>query len=238
MHGIEVRRADEPIKLATRTLPAGTFIVPVAQPSARLLRNLLDPAIQMDEKFLREQERRRKKRLGDQIYDMTAWSLPMLFDVEVVTSAQATTAKASPVSTATTDMAVAALPAAKVGYLLPWGSGTAAATVEALQAGIKIRTADEAFTHAGRRYPIGTAIIRVSDNQADLAAKLGAIVTRHARRGRADRQQLGGRRHLAGEQPGGVAEGAAGGPCVGYADAEPVRRAGRATCSSGSSARR
>jgi hypothetical protein len=180
MHGIELKRADEPIKLANRTLPAGTLILPVAQPSSRLLRNIIDPAIQMDEKFLREQERRRKKRLGDQIYDMTAWSLPMLFDLEVVTSAQATTAKASPVSTATTPKAVAALPAAKVGYLLPWGSGTAAATVEALQAGIKIRTADEAFTHAGRRYPIGTAIIRVSDNQADLAAKLGGIVTRHA----------------------------------------------------------
>jgi len=178
-HGIELKRADEPIKLANRTLPAGTLILPVAQPSSRLLRNIVDPAIQMDEKFLKEQERRRKKRLGDQIYDMTAWSLPLLFDLEVVTSAQPTTAKASPVSAAAPESAVAALPAAKVGYLLPWGSGTAAAMVEALQAGIKIRTADEAFTHGGRKYPIGTAIIRVSDNQADLPAKLGAMVARH-----------------------------------------------------------
>ena len=41
--GIEVSRADEPFRLGTRTLPAGTWIVPAAQPSGRLLRNLLDP---------------------------------------------------------------------------------------------------------------------------------------------------------------------------------------------------
>ena len=176
-HGIEVKKAAEAIKLANRTLPAGTLVVPVAQPSSRLLRNIIDPSIQMDEKFLKEQERRRQKRLGDQIYDMTAWSLPMMFDLEVVHSAQATTAKATPVTLG--EKTASPLAAAKVGYLLPWGSGTAAAAVEALRAGIRIRTADEAFTHGGRKYPIGTAIIRIGDNGPDLAAKLGAIVSRH-----------------------------------------------------------
>src|SRR6185503_19156520 len=41
--GIEVRRADEPIKLAARTVPAGAYIVSNAQPAARMIRNLLDP---------------------------------------------------------------------------------------------------------------------------------------------------------------------------------------------------
>ncbi len=67
LHGVEARRALEPIKTAARTLPAGTLIVPLAQPASRLARNLIDPSIQMDEKFIREQERRKRKRLGDQI---------------------------------------------------------------------------------------------------------------------------------------------------------------------------
>jgi hypothetical protein len=179
MHGIEVRRADEPVKAGTRSLPAGTLVVPVAQPSSRLLRNLIDPAIQMDDKFLKEQERRRRKRLGDQIYDMTAWSLPLLFDLEVVASAQPTSARTSVVTTSFAAAAPAALAAAKVGYLLPWGTGTAAAVVEALQAGIRVRTADDSFTQAGRRYPVGTAIVRISENQADLASRLGPIAARH-----------------------------------------------------------
>ncbi|MBP1635743.1 MAG: Zinc carboxypeptidase, partial [Acidobacteria bacterium] len=178
MHGIEVRRAEEPVKAGARTLPAGTLVISVAQPSSRLLRNIVDPGIQMDEKFLKEQERRRQKRLGDQIYDMTAWSLPLLFDLEVVNLAQPSGAKTSVVVAAPPPQG-GPLPAAKVGYLLPWSSGAAAAVAEALQAGIRIRTADDGFTQGGRRYPVGTAIVRISENGADLASRLGPIVARH-----------------------------------------------------------
>ena len=73
----------------------------------------------------------------------------------------------------------APLPPARVGYLLPWGASTAAAVEEALRAGIRIRHAGRPFTLAGRRYPMGTAIVRVSDNGRDLAEKLGPILARH-----------------------------------------------------------
>ena len=70
--------------------------MPVAQPGGRLLRNLLDPDTQQPESFIKEQDRRRAKRLGEQIYDVTAWSLPLAFDVEVVTVDRPTLAKATP----------------------------------------------------------------------------------------------------------------------------------------------
>lgn len=178
MHGLEVRRADEPVKAGARTLPAGTLVLPLAQPGSRLLRNMVEPTIQMDEKFLKEQERRRQKRLGDQIYDMTAWSLPLLFDLEIVAHPQPSGAKTSAVTLASATSG-SPLPPAKVGYLLPWGSGTAAAVAEALQAGIRVRAAGDAFTQAGRKYPLGTAIVRVSENGPDLASRLGPIVARH-----------------------------------------------------------
>ena len=84
--GIEVRRADEAIRVGSRTIDAGAYLVSNAQPSGRLLRNLLDPHTAQDEAFVREQDRRRRMRLGDQIYDITAWSLPLAYDVEIVTS--------------------------------------------------------------------------------------------------------------------------------------------------------
>ena len=65
--------------------------MPLAQPAGRLARNLLDPDIKMDDAFLKEQDRRRRKaRLPDQIYDVTAWSLPLMFDVDVVASDRVT----------------------------------------------------------------------------------------------------------------------------------------------------
>ena len=176
--GIEVRRADESIKVGSRTIEAGAYLVSNAQPAGRLLRNLLDPHTAQDEAFVKEQDRRRRMRLGDEIYDITAWSLPLAYDVDIVTSGSAITARATPV-TPHSAVPAAPLPQARVGYLLPWGNATAAAVAEALNAGIKIRHAGRPFTLAGRRYPIGTAVVRVSDNGSDLAAKLGPILARH-----------------------------------------------------------
>ena len=48
--------------------PAGTYAVDLAQPAHRLIRTLLDPEVPMEEDFLAEQERRRAKDLGHEIY--------------------------------------------------------------------------------------------------------------------------------------------------------------------------
>src|SRR5262245_11462232 len=77
-NGIVVHRTQEPIKLDARTLPARSYIIPLPQPAGMLARNLLDPQVQMNSEFLKRQEERRKKRLPDQIYDITSWNLPML----------------------------------------------------------------------------------------------------------------------------------------------------------------
>ncbi len=185
--GFEIRRAEQAIKAGSRDVPAGAYVVPAAQPGGHLLRNLLDPQTPQPEPFVKEQDRRRQKRLGDQIYDVTGWSLPLAFDVEVVTLDRPSGAKSSVLSSTTEDghqsappasALAAALPRATVGYLLPWGSGTSTAIVEALQAGIRVRMIDRPFALSGRKYAGGVALVRAAENGADLAAKLGAIVTR------------------------------------------------------------
>lgn len=185
--GFDVRRADAAFKVGTKDVAAGAYIVPVAQPASRLLRNLMDVHTAQPEAFVKEQDRRRKKRLDEQIYDVTAWSLPLAFDVEVLRADKPTGVKTLPVIAAelpwaltpTGGVNVANLPAAKVGYLLPWGSGTATTIIEALRAGLRVRSADLPFTLGGRQYPGGTAIVRVAENPADTGVKLGAIAAKH-----------------------------------------------------------
>ncbi len=163
LQGIQVRRAEEPFLVGKRTLPAGTLIVPLAQPAGRLARNLLDPDVKMDDAFLKEQDRRRRERLPDQIYDVTAWSLPLAFDLDVVPSDRASTVRTIEIG----DARFAPAPApvtGTVGYLMPWGTGAAAATAEMLRAGLRVVSADEGFTHGTRQYPAGTAFIRLSQN--------------------------------------------------------------------------
>jgi hypothetical protein len=179
-----------PAAMDSRTLPAGTFIVPLPQPAGMMVRNLLDPQAPMNAAFLKRQETLRQKRLPDQIYDITAWNLPMLYDVECIgvdrelnvkTSAVdiASVTPAARMDAATPEAAASALAPAVVGYALPWNATSAAAVIEALQIGLRARFLNQSFTIAGRRFARGTAIFRVSDNSADLRLKLGPIVARH-----------------------------------------------------------
>ena len=178
--GIEVRRADEPFTIGTRKVAAGAYLVSHAQPAGRLVRNLLDADTKQDAPFIARQEERRRRRQPDQIYDITAWSLPLMFDVEVATSAAAITARATPVPAAyDAPMPARTVGAATVGYLVPWGAAAAALTVDATAQGIRVHSVGGAFTLGGRTYPIGTALIRTAGNPADLTQRMSALATKH-----------------------------------------------------------
>ena len=190
-NGIDVFRAAGPVRVGERTLDAGSsFIVPLDQPAHRFIHNLLDAHVPMEEEFVRRQIERRANRQSDEIYDLTAWSQSLLWDVEALETS-ATGARGAAV---TADEAgarpevrgddasggpAAALPEAIVGYLVPWGTNGAAAVTEALRAGIRVRAAGAEFTLAGRRFGVGTAIVRASENDPDLRQRLADIAARH-----------------------------------------------------------
>ncbi|WP_419950050.1 M14 family zinc carboxypeptidase [Candidatus Palauibacter sp.] len=194
-NGIEVFRASGPVSIGDRTLsPAESFIVPLDQPAHRFIHNLLDAHVPMEEEFVRRQIERRANRQPDEIYDLTAWSQPLLWDVEAIeTSATgARGARITPEDAAARPEVsgangadqpagepVAALPEALVGYLVPWGTNGAAAVAEALREGLRVRAAGAEFTLAGRRFGVGTAIVRAAENGPDLRQRLAGIAARH-----------------------------------------------------------
>ena len=178
-NGIEVREADGPVTMEGRLLPQrGTFIVPMDQPAHRFVRNLLDPDVPMDEAFVQRQVDRRARRESDEIYDLTAWSQSLLWDVEVLVADDVTGAAGALVAE-TSALTDTALPEAGVGYLMPWGTSAASAVAEALRDGIRVRAAGAEFTLGGREYTVGTAIVRTAENDANLQQRLGRIASAH-----------------------------------------------------------
>jgi hypothetical protein len=174
-NGVEVFQASGTVRLGTRTLEAAnTFVVPLTQPASRMARMLLDRQVSMDAAFLQRQIDLRAARKDHEIYDVTAWSQSLLWDVEVLEALKPTGAKGAPV-TAEPQPRAATLPPAKVAYLLPWGTNAAAAVAEALREGIRVRSAGGDFVLGGRSYGVGTAIVRVAENGPDLREKLGRI---------------------------------------------------------------
>jgi len=180
-NGIEVRAATGPVTVGDRTLPAtGTYIVPMAQPAHRFAHDLLDAHVPMDEPFIERQLELRARREGTEIYDVTAWSQPLLWDVELLEAATATGAAGELLSAEPAAIAAnTTLPPAQVGYLIPWGTNAAATVVEALREGIRVNSGGAAFTLGERDYGIGTAIIRTAENGPDLRQVLGRIAATH-----------------------------------------------------------
>ena len=188
--GVEVFRADEAATTASpappgkaraattppRTYPAGSYIIPLGQPTSRLIRNLLDRDVGMDPDFLKKQEERRARLLPDQFYDITTWSLPALFDVDCVLSDLNLAGRRSRFDPDHLD--TPEVKAATVAYLIPWGSAAAAAAAEATRLGVRVRVADDPFSLGGRRYGIGTAIIRVAENEPTLRNTLQTVASK------------------------------------------------------------
>ena len=177
--GIEVGRADESFTACGKAYKAGSFVINTAQPAKRFIRTLMDVDVPMDDVFLAEQERRRAKNLRDEIYDVTAWSLPLMMNVHANTCSR-------PVSGVFTSQGpelvqagtVAGGSSGAVAYLVPWGSASAVRFLtNALRQGLEVKSSDKEFTHSGKRYPAGTLIIDVEDNPDTLAETVTALAT-------------------------------------------------------------
>lgn len=182
-NGVQVIRPGQPLSLDDRILdPQATFVVPLNQSSHRLIRNMLDPQTSMDTTFVEEQLRRRSLRLRDQIYDVTAWNLPMLWDVELLDGPGDAGEGGEPVTLDDPGPAPTLSESSVVAWLMPWGAGTAGTVTELLREGAVVRATGAELTLDGQVYPVGTAIVRPSENPdiagllADAAARNGVEV--------------------------------------------------------------
>ncbi|MBM3762551.1 MAG: peptidase M14 [Acidobacteria bacterium] len=174
--GIEVRKSKDAFMAEGTQAPAGSYLISAAQPMKRMIRTLLDPDTKMEEDFLKEQERRRKKKQRDEIYDVTGWSLPIQFNVKQVISKSAITAPGDMVLPGKMPPGKIEGGKATVAYLVPWGTQASAKFLaEAFKADLKILSAGKTFTQSGRKYPNGTLILQVKENPDtihDTVAKL------------------------------------------------------------------
>jgi hypothetical protein len=166
--GIEVRRASAAFQSGSRQIPAGSYSVLAAQPRKRFIRTLLDAQTSLDPEFIAEQERRRKRRLPDQIYDVTGWSLPLLYNVECLPLQQVSAGAFEPLTSASLPKA-AAPSKAEVAYVIPWGTQAAGRFLAgALRADLRVLSVGKPFQQAARKYPAGTLVVMVRQNPASV----------------------------------------------------------------------
>ena len=166
--GVEIGRAREPFLAGGRNFPAGTFVVPMAQPASAFAKTLLEPQDYPDIRPVPGAPPQRP-------YDVTAHTLPLLLGVEAVAIAQPFTVETEPVTSA----AVTPGRVEGRGRQLAFDHRTAGlrATARLLKAGVPVRWTRNAFTDDGRRYEAGTFLAPGAARPAleRLAQELGVV---------------------------------------------------------------
>jgi hypothetical protein len=137
---------------------------------------LLDPETKMDDKFVAAEEARRKLKQATEIYDVTAWSLPLLFNVEAIANSTVSTGSFEPAKPSRIVPGEMHGGAASVAYLVPWGGQAAGRLLTAaLRQDLTVHSSDKPFSQDGVKYAAGSLIFKVASNPADLGDRLARL---------------------------------------------------------------
>lgn len=178
-NGIETRRTRRAVTLQCKkggqekaektVIPKGSYHIVVAQPTGRLIRSLLDNHVPMDKAFIERQKERRRKSLEVEIYDVTAWSLPLAFDVPVYSSSEAKHIDSKLWNGKSAPGSLIGTHPARLAYLVHGDrDGTPKALCHWLKRGIRVHVTDKAFRIDNKDFPPGSLILKVRSNKGSI----------------------------------------------------------------------
>lgn len=173
--GVEVRRAEAGFDACGRAWPAGAYVVARSQPNRRMAEVLLTRDIPVPEAFMAEQEARRARGLGDQLYDVTAWSLPLMFNTPFESCGATPSVRTTAVTGELVRPGAVTNPQAAYGFLVAPGSAGQRLVLALLKDGVAARALTQGFTHASGDWPAGTVLIPRAGAPEDLVARLQTL---------------------------------------------------------------
>ncbi len=180
----------------TKTFPAGAYIVDLNQPQRILIKSILEPDTPQDKAFVDDNmgrfRRNQLKGSGQAkedygFYDITAWSLPTAFGLDAYWTEDGGNSN----GTTVTDETLAAAKRgtypsrAQISYIIPYTTDSASAmAMRLLQKGFRVAVATKTMNAAGRNWPRGTFVVRVTRNPdtihdvvAKMAVEMGVNIT-------------------------------------------------------------
>jgi len=198
-HGIEVHRAGAGFSsarahsyfgggAASKQFPAGSYVIPLAQPQKRLLKALLEPEAKLNDEFLREVAARKERndKLGPRaakepygFYDVTSWSLPLTFGIEAWWTEDTATGLARMEAPPKVEGGVEG-GRARYGYIFRWDSDASAKLLAQLfkedfralvvRSPVRVGAGDSA-----EEYGPGSILLRAERNPEKLHERIAAL---------------------------------------------------------------
>jgi hypothetical protein len=168
-----------------RAFPAGSYVFELRQPAGRLLRTLLAPETPLPREFLVQARAYVDRAENPRFYDITAWSLPLLFNLTMYGTTDARVLPVTRWSPPAPAVPAGAAVAGVYAYLLDGaGAGTPAALHALRAAGHRVAVLTRASRFGGRPVASGSGIVRVGQNDpsatdavVEVARRYGIAVT-------------------------------------------------------------
>lgn len=189
--GIEVQRLTETASLrnvadregngvGTRSFEAGTWVIEAAQPRMHLIRNLLEPHIPVPEAFLEQARERLDRGENPRFYDITAWSLPLLFNLQGYSTTDGRSVGSEPVFGPVTVGGGAPSRAAAYAYLVDGSQARLLSLIHPLrEEGVRLRVIHKPTRIGGTDYSSGTLVI-LTDGESERVHRLvSELAERH-----------------------------------------------------------
>ncbi len=181
---------------ASRTFPAGAYIIDLNQPQKVWIKALLEPETPQDEAFIRDNmERFRRNELrgksankeGYGFYDITAWTLPLAFGVDAFWTEDLGNVNANAVTDdyLNSQKTGNVSGTAQIAYVFPYETDAAAVlAIRLLKDGYRVSVSTRTLNAGGRNYKEGSFVVRVTRNDEgvhnairNLARELGVNVS-------------------------------------------------------------
>jgi zinc carboxypeptidase len=185
LHGIRVRQLAEPGEIAVRGLArgtsepqprrfaAGTYAVSSSQPLGNLVEALMELDSPMSQSFLDRQRLRLEQNLDPEFYDITAWSLPLAYNVSTwVAAGEVGEGRPLP-----EPAGGGVRGEGELGWLVPpQGIASYRLAAELQKRQIRHRVALAPFSGGGASYPSGTLFIPRRANPEGLSDTLQSLL--------------------------------------------------------------
>lgn len=166
-------------------LPRGSYVISLAQPLRPLIDAILEFDPRMTTDFLNKERVELEKGRGSLMYETSAWSMFLTFNVRAYSSDRLPDVVSTSVTSASSLSGNVTNPSPDYGYLIDYRDDSA---IDALLAiynrGLKVRSANKPFRIGNRDYPRGTLLLRTIEN----ASGLGDVVAEITRETGADVQ--------------------------------------------------
>ncbi len=184
--GVEIHQATDNITVKSAlsywgetkqnmVLPKGTAVIRLNQPMRPLIEAILEFDPRMKTSFLQSERESLEKGKGTRLYEVSAWSMLLAYDLEAYVSSGKPPSSLEPFSPRELKGSVIN-PQPQYGFLLEANDDAFPKTLMTLlENGYKVRIAHEDFSIEGRSWSSGTALIRLHENPGHQLTSLQAI---------------------------------------------------------------